>query len=206
MTKWRRTIVVDFHGVVVNPQPVKQTVAHRLYRVKFAEWLFKREIAVARRLLTNEKYERLLRWVFEDVETFLTAPPVPWAIETLERLMHDGYRVKIVTSSGPAAFATAIAWCAHQDRLRGSDLLTRRIPLLSVDRNKPKKELVNPDDLVLDDSIVRLRELAEDGHDPRLLFLLTQPYNHYVDESGIAQRVRDWNDFEILARSLFRRP
>lgn len=189
----------DFHGTIVDVQPIKQRTALSLFQKYLPVGIIKRELVLGRRILSERQYTKLKNTVFENATVFLQAEPHEGALDMIEQFERDGHDQKIITASDPAAFKTAIRWCEYQDEIRKTCLLTERIPMISVGRNNPKTEATHGLDIYISNDLDDLRPLV--GMIP-VLILMDRDYNRHEDESGIADRVRDFNDLYIIIDAL----
>lgn len=194
-------IAMDLNGNVADPLLVKQKVAYLITGNLIDPQKLKREIAVPEGLLTTEQYDRMNHAIYEDLNLFLQAPPVPGAIRAIKTLVREGHEIDIVTAIGELAYKNAMIWCDQH----GIGSLIR---LIGVGPDGSKAEVMKQISIHLDDEVKQLmkvrREYLALQKRPPLSFLLSRPYNTHerTDIHLGTETVRGHHDFVKRVRRI----
>lgn len=160
----------DGHGVLVNPQGVKQLVAKLETKRWYPRWLLKGWLM--NQLFGEEIAERIRVKTFELWKYFRRSKEVPGALDAIQRIhqaMEDvgvKKRIRVISSSGPKAYKNLCRWC---DRRIG--LGPGEAHIVSSGRGGLKKEHAFGLTFFLEDDLEKLEALR--GIVPNLRLLKT---------------------------------
>lgn len=181
-------IGMDFHGVAVNIQLVKQkAIWQKTGRLIPLGWI-KREMLISHGAITAAEYDEINIGIHEQ-GGLLEAPPYPGFLRTVFALIRAGHRLDIVTASNPDAFQNAVLWCGKYEILASPF-----VRLLGSGRDGDKTDIMAGVDAYLDDDLAPLRRMRERGI-PAAGFLLSRPYNLHDSVQDIAERVAGFHTF-----------
>ncbi len=198
----RKLIIgLDFHGVIVDVQLVKQKIAWELTG-RFVPLAFlKHELAVPT-WMSHEQYKEMNRRIYEE-EQLLGATAMEGAWVMIQQFLAAGHEVDIITACGEEAFPVIIEW------LKRHHFDAPGIRLVGIGRNgdKADPQHTRAMDAYLDDdmeSLTRLKKLVERlklTDRPLHLVLMSRAYNLHEQVTG-ALRVNGWHAFRRFIRKL----
>ncbi len=184
-------IGLDFDGVIADCSRLKSEAALKLYGVHIPPEGFKKELIVARGLLTLERYRELQKLIYGSREYGLQMMPVLEVFTYLNAIttQHD---VCIVTSRREAEVLIAREWLNMQN----PDI---EIKFISVGYGNSKAEALQGYDIYVDDDLDKLLPLVEVV--PHR-FLFSWGYNRHIVEGNVAQRVDSWAELNRRIKSI----
>ncbi len=168
----KKSICLDFDGVIANIGALKQKSAYELTgrRVTLAEASGER-VRAGKSALSLQEWERIKEKVYLDADAIKRLKPVRDSIPTILAWLRKGYAVKVVTARTGQRRTDAKKWLTE----RGID-----IPVIGVGAGKTKIAHLEKCDVFVDDDAHRVSE-AVGVVGEALLF--RWPYND--DEKGI---------------------
>lgn len=175
-------IGVNFDNTFVELGPLKSRVALWILKKDIPPEKFRRDIIIQEGLMTENEYYQLKLNIYGDKEFGMGMELVDSVLYYLSRLMTDGHTISIVTLRHGIELEIAKEWCFA----RGIEF-----DLIGVEPEQAKADVAEGFDAFVDDDINELNSLV--GIVPNR-FLFSWGYNLDVETSGVATRVKSWED------------
>ena len=169
----RYRIGIDCHGTLLDTRSAIRQRAKRRFQRSIPPEKLNREDIVRSGLLTERQYRELADPVFRSSRVLQQVAESDGATEYIIRLIRDGHRVSIVSSSGRDAHRAMLDW------LKAREL---DIPTFALGRGVIKANYVWDFDIVLDDDPEQCVAFRNKG--VPFVYLLSHPSNLAFHELG----------------------